>query len=132
MPCPNLRMRPVQSFPLYMGVLSVCLWASAAEAASVTLAWNANPEPDIAGYVIEYGNLPGVRTSGQIAVGNVTTFQVNGLTDGLPYYFSIRAVNTSGVQSGPSIEVSKRVGIPNTAFADFDGDRHAEVGIYRP
>jgi hypothetical protein len=77
----------------------------------LTLAWNPNPEPNIAGYIIEYGNLPGVRPF-SINVGNQTTWQFNGrLIDGMPYYFVVRAYNTSGTYSGPSIEVSRRVGI---------------------
>jgi regulation of enolase protein 1 (concanavalin A-like superfamily) len=88
----------------------VFLVFSAAElqAATVTLAWDSNPEPDIAGYVISYGTQSGTYTT-SVDVGNVTTWSVN-LTAGQRYYFVAQAYNTSAQQSARSAEVFIDVG----------------------
>lgn len=74
-------------------------------AGTLTLAWDPNPEPDIAGYLLSYGTSPGVHTT-TVDVGNRTTYQVSNLAAGSRYYFVVRAYNTRGVVSEPSSEVS--------------------------
>jgi hypothetical protein len=88
-----------------LAVAVLMLWAPALEAASVTLAWDPNPEPDIAGYTICYGVQPGVYTN-SINVGNQTSFVVPDLTAGQRYYFMVQAYNTAGLVSLPSQEVT--------------------------
>lgn len=74
-------------------------------AASVTLRWQANSEPDIASYNVYYGME--TRTYGPPRpFGNVTSATVDNLTEGLTYFFSLTAVDTSGNESGYSYEVS--------------------------
>jgi IPT/TIG domain/Fibronectin type III domain/Bacterial TSP3 repeat len=84
------------------GVLAV---SGVAAAQSATLAWNANTETDLAGYRVEYGTVAGSPTT-TVDVGNVTQRQFTGLQAGVTYYFRVRALNTSNLQSGPSAEVS--------------------------
>jgi F5/8 type C domain/Bacterial Ig domain/Fibronectin type III domain/Putative Ig domain len=79
--------------------------AHAAGAPAVTLEWDANPEPDIAGYELRYGEASGVYSS-VINAGNTTTTAVSGLTEGRTYYFTVSAYNTKGLKSPPSQEVS--------------------------
>ena len=55
-------------------LIATCLSAASAEA-GVQLAWDANTEPDIAGYRLSYGTASGQYTT-TIDVGNVTTFDV--------------------------------------------------------
>ena len=86
-------------------VFLVWMQASVAHAAALTLAWDPNPETDIAGYIVHYGTQSGVHTS-QIDVGNQTQFIVSGLTDGQQYYFAVQAYNTAGTRSPLSLEVS--------------------------
>ena len=92
----------------------ICFWSfclawltlcDVANAASLTLAWNPNAEPDIAGYVLYWGTQSGVYTSNS-NVGNVTAKQVTGLADGTVYYFAVKAYNMAGLMSGYSSEVS--------------------------
>src|SRR5262249_8162895 len=109
---------PPRPFRYWYVCATLLFSAQAAHAASLTLAWDPNPEPNIAGYVIEYGNQPGVRPF-SIDVGNQTTYQLNGLIDGMPYYFAVRAYDTFRMFSGPSIEVSRRVGVPLSVAGDF-------------
>ena len=101
-----------------MRPISICSWSfclawltlcGVANAATLTIAWNRNPEPDIAGYVVHWGTQSGVYTSSS-NVGNVTTQQVTGLADGTVYYFVVKAYNTAGLMSGYSSEVSGQSG----------------------
>ena len=59
-------------------------------------------------------------------------FTVDGLANGVAYYFTVRSYNAFGVMSAPSIEVSRRVGVAQAVFGDFTGDFLSDVGIFRP
>ena len=85
--CPTECVRGMQLIRLWGVSATLLIWAGSADAATLTLAWNPNPEPNITGYVIEYGNLPGVRPN-VIDVGNQTSWQFNGLVGGMPYTLS--------------------------------------------
>lgn len=86
-------------------------------AGSATVTWNANTEPDIAGYKIYYGTSPRTGTDPKVCTlcgytanvnaGNVLTRTFNSLTDGQTHYFSVSAYDTSGNESVFSAEVSK-------------------------
>jgi fibronectin type 3 domain-containing protein len=85
-----------------LGVLA-CL--QNAHGASVTLAWDPNPETDLAGYRVYYGTAS--RSYSQTnSAGNVTTNVVGGLATGITYYFAVTAYNTSGLESDFSNEVN--------------------------
>ncbi len=110
-------------------ILFLLVWAGAAHAASLTLAWDASP--GATGYTIYYGTQSGVYTS-YLNVGNQTSRQVTGLIDGIPYYFVVKAYNAFNMESGPSTEVSRRVGVPISTAGDFDGSHAADLTVYRP
>ena len=80
------------------------LGAAEMRAATLTLAWDRNPEPDIAGYVVSYGTRSGSHTA-SVDVGNVTTSTIS-LTSGFRYFFTVQAYNTAGLWSTMSNEVS--------------------------
>ena len=83
--------------------------ASALEASPVTVAWDANSEPD--GYVVYYGTAPGVYTV-SVDVGNQTSWQFD-LVAGEKYYFAVRAYDSAGLYSALSNEVSAVAGEPS-------------------
>lgn len=72
--------------------------------ATVTLAWDPNPETDIAGYILTYwrGFPEDFRTS--IDVGNVLRYTIRMLLPDEVYFFSVHAYNTSD-DHGPDSEI---------------------------
>jgi hypothetical protein len=76
-----------------------------AQAQTVTLTWDANTEPDVAGYRLYYGESSGNYTN-QVDVGNRTTYQITGLDPAKQYFFAVRAYSAAGL-SGFSNEVEQ-------------------------
>jgi hypothetical protein len=92
------------------GIMVFLSLASQAKATgSITLQWDPNPAPDIAGYRVLYGPRSG-NYSEQIDAGNTTAATVSGLADGGTYFFVVTAYNTVAMESPPSNEVSATVG----------------------
>ena len=75
------------------------------EAGSVTLAWDPNSEPNVAGYVVLYGTQSSAYEH-RIDVGHSTAVQVHDLVDGVQYFFAVQAYTTDGLASLPSPEVT--------------------------
>ncbi|MEW6186572.1 MAG: fibronectin type III domain-containing protein [Thermodesulfobacteriota bacterium] len=108
------RYRSVQSKPGraigYFTFLSILLTIflflpfQQGQCGEVSLAWDPNSEPDLAGYVIYYGTAS-QNYQTNIDVGNVTTYTVPGLQTGITYYLAATAYNTQGLESGYSNEV---------------------------
>src|SRR5437016_5404858 len=91
------------------GIILFLALASRVQAAgTVTLQWNPNVEPDIAGYRVYYGLSSGTYPQ-QIDVGNTTTTTVPNLPNGVTYFFVVSAYNTVSVESLLSSEVSATV-----------------------
>ncbi len=87
-------------------------------AADVTLAWDANTEPDHAGHKLYYGTSSGIYTA-QIDTGNVTTFTVPDLNNNPTYYFAATAYDEAGNESAYSEEISYTVTIVDTEFVNI-------------
>jgi len=81
-------------------------------AADVTLGWDPNTEPDIAGYEVYYGYSSGNYTE-MIDVGNYTSCTIGNLESDVTYYLAARACNTSGYKSDYSNEIIFTLGEPN-------------------
>jgi hypothetical protein len=98
--------------PVFFALVTVLLLApDAAQAGSVRLAWDANSEPDLAGYVIVYGTQSHAYPY-SVDVGRTTQWEVTGLTDGVTYFFAVLAYNLAGLRGPLSNEVSTTVGVP--------------------
>ncbi len=63
-----------------------------------TLSWQANTDPDLAGYEVVYRDTTDPEWSHVIRVGNVTNVTVKGITKD-NYIFGVRAVDTDGNRS---------------------------------
>src|SRR5688572_15165517 len=87
-------------------VALVCLSFMSVQAQAlqtVTLAWDANSETNLAGYKLYYGTASRVYTS-VLNVGNVTSASVSNLVANTNYHFAVTAYNDLGVESDFSSE----------------------------
>jgi len=90
--------------------------AASQEGDSVTLAWDANVEPDLMGYKVYWGVAS--RTYGtpvevlltSLTNPNSPSYTVTGLANGT-WYFAVTAYNTAGLESGYSNEVWTTVSV---------------------
>ena len=100
---------------------SLCLLVSpSAFAGYLDLTWtaptqneDASPLTDLGGYVVYYGTVPSAvidppcnTNPTAVTSSTATTFHLTGLTAGTPYYVTLTAVNTVGVESACSAEAS--------------------------
>jgi hypothetical protein len=70
--------------------------------------WEANSEPDLAGYRLYVGTMPGLY-SGYVDVGKVTAYELTDLLRGMRYYFALTAYNAMGLESGFTPELTWQV-----------------------
>lgn len=84
--------------------------------ASIDLAWNRNPEPNVAGYKVYYGQASHLYSEHQEA-GNNTSATVANLMIGTTYYFVLTAYDSNTFESGFSNEVAQMAGASPTPTA---------------
>ena len=102
---------------------------SAFATGSVTLAWNASTDPNVAGYNVYYGGACGAYTN-KICAGNATNATISGLTQGTTYYFAATTYAASGMESPYSSEVSCLVplNVPTVNYSNT----YTAVVCYKP
>lgn len=89
-----------------LAIVFVFAYAIAALSADVQVSWQANAEPDIAGYRIYAGTAPGVYGT-PVDVGNATVYLLHlSPAIGQAFFFAVTAYDTSGNESAKSGEVS--------------------------
>jgi hypothetical protein len=100
--------------------------AGTAFAANLTLAWNANSEPDLTGYNVYCGESSGppyaiehVITSSNPYNAPPTTYEFTGLKEGTTYYFSAKAFSQTG-ESAYAQEISYTVPATPVDTQDVD------------
>jgi hypothetical protein len=93
---------------LLMTGLTLLTQIPAFAAGSVTLAWDASPDPSVTGYRIYIGGASGNYTN-SANVGNVTSTVLTNLTEGATYYFAATAYDATGVESDFSNEANYTV-----------------------
>ncbi len=108
-------------------LVGAMLWfaaASPASAATVTVAWDPNPEPNVTNYNVFVSTQPGVFVNGG-PVGNRTDWTFTGLQDNVQYYFAVQAQSASGLSPLSQIGyVTPTMNAPTSeaARSDFSGD----------
>lgn len=102
-------MKHKKTLSIFFVMAALVAFPSLLLAGSAILHWQPNTDPDLAGYRIYYGTAS--RSYGPyIPVGaSVTSYTLNGLVEGNTYYFTLTALDTSGNESGYSVEVSKTI-----------------------
>ena len=99
---------------LLMGSSIIGLIPGVALCADITIAWDANNESDLAGYILFYGT-SSRSYSNSIDVGNNTQYTLTGLIDGTTYYFAAKAYNTFDIKSDHSKELVYTLPVANSA-----------------
>jgi hypothetical protein len=79
--------------------------AGQALAGGLLISWDANTEPDLAGYRIYYGTAPATYDQ-MIDVGKETSRVIDNLQEGQTYYLVVTAYDLNGNESLPSAEIS--------------------------
>jgi fibronectin type 3 domain-containing protein len=73
----------------------------------LTLEWNANTEPDLAGYKIYRATASGAYGAAiATAPADATSYVATGLQPGVTYFFVVTAYDAAGNESARSDEVS--------------------------
>ena len=99
------RERQTVIFLVSASLFLLALFPPCIGASSLTLAWEANTEDDLAGYKVYYG----IRSrdyDSVIDVGNFTQYTVTSLEPDIRCYFAVTAYDASGNESDFSHEVS--------------------------
>ncbi len=111
------------SFAFLLYVVALILYGLPVHAGSANLTWKAPTTnvdgttlTDLAGYKIYYGTSSGAYTSA-VDVGNVTSYQVQNLSDGSTYFFAVTDYNANFVESAFSTEVSKAIPLSQGALS---------------
>ncbi len=116
-----MRVKPgwrVRTLGILIGLLLLLGVPMAAKAESVSLTWNPNTEPDLAGYKLYMGTSPG-SYSQIFDVGHVTSYTVSTLVLGETYYFALTAYDIYANESGFSTELSTTI---SQTFESAAGD----------
>ena len=114
---------------LVVGALTLVLTPdSSAGSQSVGVAWDPSPSADVSGYFLYYGTARG-DYGNVVDCGGSTEQTVDGLEDGVTYFFAVTAYDTAGVEGVPSAEVSYTVpGLGDPPVTPFVSLQFVEQG----
>jgi Fibronectin type III domain len=116
------------AFPFH--ILLLLFLGADLRAASLTLYWDANSEPDLAGYRVHYGTAR--DPYGSLVDVGTTSATITNLKRGVTYTFAVTAYNTSGAESGYSEALSYTPGssrvIPTAVLANISSRTFVQTG----
>jgi hypothetical protein len=119
------RLLPLISLAILIApILFLHIFTSAVHAAQISIEWDANGEPDLAGYRVYYGTSSGNYTA-SADVGINTHCVISNLAQGVTYYFAATAYDSEGNESGFSDEIVYTVPAavsPSPGSSSSDGD----------
>lgn len=99
-------------------------------ASTVSLRWDANQEPDLAGYKVYYSADPSpLQNALPMDVNNQTTTTITGLDPAKTYRFAVSSYNTAGVESGFSNIASIFEQVPPTVSITSPADAGSVGGV---
>ena len=100
----------------------VCCCAPAWADQSVSLGWDASPDPTVVGYRLHVGLASGVYTA-SYDVGTNTVYRLTGLKEGQTNYLAVTSYDITGMEGLPSGEISYLVpGLMLAALPSKAGD----------
>jgi FG-GAP-like repeat/Fibronectin type III domain len=105
------------------GVIGLAL-AARLDAATVSIAWDPNPEPDVTGYEVCARPASDACGSG-IAIGNRTNWTFTALLDSVQYTFAVRARSSAGVSQWTEVGYFTPPPVPagsEPSRGDFNSD----------
>jgi len=79
---------------IYLAIIFLA-WTGAAMAADVTLAWDANTEPEVTGYKLHWSTVNEIPFTDSVDVLNVTQYTITGLTENVTYFFAATAYSAT-------------------------------------
>ncbi len=92
----------------------------------VTVAWDPNPETDIAGYNVYYG-VTGSGVTNKVTPGTATQQQIISLQPQTQYWFYVTAFNIAGLESDPSQVLSYTTPVNQSPTVTLGADRIAII-----
>ncbi|MGL4400140.1 MAG: fibronectin type III domain-containing protein, partial [Luteolibacter sp.] len=122
--------RRLQQASALLSIFILFAWSGICQAqSSIQIAWDPNPEPDIAGYYVYLGKKATDLAVHKIIRGS-TTGTLTGLLPSTTYYVAVQAFNSAGLESGFSAVVSFTTRSPGAiisvedalGFELFEGD----------
>lgn len=119
----RVLLRPLLFLMLLSGILG-----NVAASTSVSLEWDQNSEPNVAGYKLYYGTASGVYSK-TINAGNSTTVTVPDLETGTTYFFAVTAYDGTGSESSPSNEVVHNIPSPSPMDVALEWDPNLEPEV---
>jgi Fibronectin type III domain len=123
---PSTARRLRQAFSLLL-IFILFTWSGICQAqSSIQIAWDPNPEPDIAGYYVYLGDKATDLTIHKIIRGS-TTGTLTGLLPSTTYYVAVQAFNSAGLESGFSTVIPFTTRSPGAIIAVEDA---AGIGLY--
>ncbi len=94
----------------------------------VQVTWNANSEPDLAGYTVWWGTEPGVYSNPQDA-GTATSDIIYGLSEGTTYYIAVTASDLAGNDSEYSDPASITPDLTPPTFSNINAGSITENSV---
>jgi len=80
----------------------------------VTLAWDLNPDPQVAGYILHWGTASGVYSFTKTVDPSTSSTAVDNLVNGVTYFFALTVFDVSGFEFDTSNEISYTVPMPGS------------------
>ena len=109
------HIRRFVSVPFLTAMMLMAI-AAPGRAKDVTLAWDPSPDENVDHYVVYWGIESGNYTQNSPPIKDATSYTVEGLEDGVDYYFAAKAVGATGLESDFSNEAAiPRIDSPEDA-----------------
>ena len=110
-------------------MLPVIAWSAA-----ITMTWDRNQEPDIAGYRIYYGTQSGIYDNTVTIYDSANlplerSYTVDGLSEGVTYYFALKTFDQAGQESDYSVEASQNTSMSTMSNTELNLEGLADASL---